>query len=42
MIYYTDPETGEPRGIRRAAPPSGAVRAAPRLQAYPQVTFNSA
>jgi hypothetical protein len=42
MIYYSDPETGEPRGSRRAAPsPTGeAGRRAP-ISAWPQVTFMS-
>jgi len=42
MIYYSDPETGEPRGSRRATPPpSGpAGRRAP-ISAWPQVTFIS-
>ena len=42
MIYYSDPETGEPRGSRRAAPASstgGTKRAS--IGAWPQVTFMS-
>jgi hypothetical protein len=41
-IYYTDPESGEPRGSRRAsaATPGGGGRRA-TIGSYPQVTFNS-
>lgn len=42
MIYYSDPETGEPRGSRRAAPsPSGAAGRRAAINAWPQVTFMS-
>jgi hypothetical protein len=42
MIYYSDPETGEPRGSRRAAPPpTGAAARRPAISAWPQVTFMS-
>jgi len=41
MVYYTDPESGEPRGNRRAAAASaGGLRRA-TIASYPQVTFNS-
>ena len=40
MIYYSDPETGEPRGSRRAAvPPSGAAGRRAGIGSWPQVTF---
>jgi hypothetical protein len=42
MIYYSDPETGEPRGSRRATPsPSGAAGRRAAMSAWPQVTFMS-
>jgi hypothetical protein len=42
MIYYSDPETGEPRGSRRASPsPSGAAGRRAAISAWPQVTFMS-
>ena len=42
MIYYSDPETGEPRGSRRAAPsPPGEAARRPAIAAWPQVTFMS-
>jgi hypothetical protein len=42
MIYYSDPETGEPRGARRAAvPPAGAGGRPAVIGAWPQVTFMS-
>ena len=40
MIYYSDPESGEPRGSRRAAASSGTGRRA-SIGAWPQVTFMS-
>ncbi|RPJ77401.1 MAG: hypothetical protein EHM24_00155 [Acidobacteria bacterium] len=40
MIYYSDPESGEPRGSRRAATSSGPGRRA-SMSAWPQVTFMS-
>jgi hypothetical protein len=42
MIYYSDPETGEPRGSRRApgASSAGGSRRA-SMGAWPQVTFMS-
>ncbi len=41
-IYFTDLETGEPRGSRRVNTPRPAGQAGPRasMQAWPQVTFN--
>jgi hypothetical protein len=42
MIYYSDPESGEPRGSRRASPPpSGAAARRAAISAWPQVTFMS-
>jgi hypothetical protein len=42
MIYYSDPETGEPRGSRRAAvPPSGPAGRRAGIASWPQVTFMS-
>jgi len=42
MIYYSDPETGEPRGSRRASPPpSGPAGRRAAISAWPQVTFMS-
>ncbi|HEY3380716.1 MAG TPA: M14 family metallopeptidase [Vicinamibacterales bacterium] len=42
MIYYSDPETGEPRGSRRASPPpTGAAGRRAAISAWPQVTFMS-
>ena len=42
MIYYSDPETGEPRGSRRAAvPPSGPAGRRAGIGSWPQVTFMS-
>jgi murein tripeptide amidase MpaA len=42
MIYYSDQETGEPRGSRRATPsPSGAAGGRVAISAWPQVTFMS-
>ena len=40
MIYYSDPESGEPRGSRRAAASGGTSRRA-SMSAWPQVTFMS-
>jgi hypothetical protein len=41
-IYYSDPETGEPRGSRRAAvPPSGPAGRRAGIGSWPQVTFMS-
>jgi murein tripeptide amidase MpaA len=40
MIYYSDPESGEPRGSRRAAASAGTSRRA-SMSAWPQVTFMS-
>ncbi len=42
MIYYSDPETGEPRGSR-LAPPAAAAAATGRvaIASWPQVTFMS-
>ena len=40
MIYYSDPESGEPRGSRRAAASTGTGRRA-SIGAWPQVTFMS-
>jgi hypothetical protein len=40
-IYFSDPETGEPRGTRRIpAPRTGPGAGRPTMQAWPQVTFN--
>jgi hypothetical protein len=42
MIYYSDQETGEPRGSRRATPsPSGPSARRVAISAWPQVTFMS-
>jgi hypothetical protein len=42
MIYYSDQETGEPRGSRRATPsPSGEAGRRAAISAWPQVTFMS-
>ncbi len=42
MIYYSDQETGEPRGSRRATPsPSGEAARRAAIGAWPQVTFMS-
>ena len=42
MIYYSDPETGEPRGSRRATPsPAGEAGRRTAIGAWPQVTFMS-
>ena len=42
MIYYSDPETGEPRGSRRATPsPSGPAGRRAGMGSWPQVTFMS-
>jgi hypothetical protein len=39
-IYYSDPETGEPRGTRRLNPPRvGQPTARQAMSAWPQVTF---
>jgi hypothetical protein len=42
-IFFTDPESGEPRGSRRAATSSGQPASVRRasMNSYPQVTFNS-
>jgi hypothetical protein len=42
-IFFTDPESGEPRGSRRAAAATGQASSGRRgtMSAYPQVTFNS-
>ena len=39
-IYYTDPETGEPRGSRRVPAAGGTGRGGRGMNQYPQVTFN--
>ncbi len=39
-IYYTDPETGEPRGGRRLAAPGSQTAAQASMNSWPQVTFN--
>jgi hypothetical protein len=39
-IYYTDPETGEPRGGRRLATPGNGPAAQASMNNWPQVTFN--
>jgi hypothetical protein len=43
MIYYSDPESGEPRGSRRASSPASGASASrrPTIGAWPQVTFMS-
>ena len=42
MIYYSDPESGEPRGSRRApTPPAGAAGRRAAISSWPQVTFMS-
>jgi hypothetical protein len=42
MIYYSDPETGAPRGSRRAPmPPSGPAGRRAGIGSWPQVTFMS-
>jgi murein tripeptide amidase MpaA len=42
MIYYSDPESGEPRGSRRAAGAApGASSRRATISAWPQVTFMS-
>jgi hypothetical protein len=44
MIYYSDPESGEPRGSRRAAgvaPAAASASRLPTISAWPQVTFMS-
>jgi len=42
-IFFTDPESGEPRGSRRAATSTGQAAGVRRasMGSYPQVTFNS-
>jgi hypothetical protein len=40
-IYYSDPETGEPRGSRRAGSSRGAAGGRASMSAWPQVTFVS-
>ncbi len=42
-IFFTDPESGEPRGARRAAAATGQAASGRRgtMSAYPQVTFDS-
>jgi len=42
-IFFTDPESGEPRGSRRAATSTGQPASVRRasMGSYPQVTFNS-
>jgi len=39
-IYYTDPETGEPRGGRRLAVPGNGRASQASMNSWPQVTFN--
>jgi hypothetical protein len=39
-IYYTDPETGEPRGSRRVPAPGATGRGGRGMNQYPQITFN--
>ena len=39
-IYYSDPETGEPRGNRRIPAPGAGRGGGRAMNQYPQVTFN--